>query len=335
MVDSTTQDPRAKMQSAIARLTDLARVEGVIQHAFRSDAPLMSEIPSYLLSLGGKRIRPALTLLCCQSLGSRPSDRTIEVAAGIELIHMATLLHDDIIDNAPLRRRKPSPLARFGLPNTLLSGDFLLVRAFGLCALLGEAVVRATEQACIELVEGETLESSLLIDTHNLESSLDIAKKKTASLFRLGAFCAAHLVGAEETRCRRYAEFGEKLGIAFQILDDVLDIAADEAELGKRPGTDLLERKPSVVNVLWLKSGDPAARQLLTPPGPDEDRFVSESIDRLRKSEVLSEARQLARSFADSAKHELTAALDGWPNVDRSGTADLLTLVDFTLSRME
>jgi geranylgeranyl pyrophosphate synthase len=295
----------------------------------------MAEIPGYLLSLGGKRIRPALTLLCCQSLGAEASDRVIEVAAGIELIHMATLLHDDIIDNAPLRRRKPSPLSRFGLPNTLLSGDFLLVRAFGLCALLGEQVVRATEEACIELVEGETLESSLLVDSHNLESSLDIAKKKTASLFRLGAFCAAHLVGAEESRCRRFANFGEKLGIAFQILDDVLDIAADEAELGKRPGTDLLERKPSLVNVLWLASGDPAARQLLTPPGADEERFVSESIARLRKSDVLSEARKLARSFADFAQSELMAALDGWPKTDHNVVQDLLRLVDFTLSRME
>lgn len=158
---------------------------------------------------------------------------------------MATLLHDDMIDNSPLRRHRQSAPARYGSNQSILAGDFLLVRAFALCARLDRPIIEATEQACVELTEGEILETSLVDDRHSVESALAIARKKTASLFRLAAFSAAHMSGVWVDVESRMARFGELVGVSFQILDDVLDVVSDESLLGKRSGTDLRERKPS------------------------------------------------------------------------------------------
>lgn len=331
-----TPSAKIRMQQAFSKLGGLVPVEELIKSTFRSDAALMTQVPAYLLGLGGKRIRPALTLLTARALGlSTTPAPLIQVAAGIELIHMATLLHDDIIDKSPRRRHKPSPLSHFGLAPTLLSGDFLLVRAFGLCAHLTLDIIEATEAACIDLVEGETLETSLVDDTHTIDSSLLIARKKTAALFRLAAYSAGSTVktGAEiETHLSR---FGEDLGIAFQILDDVLDVASDESVLGKPAGIDLHERKPSIVNTMWLASGSRLAQRLRVAPAADEDAFVAEAIAELRVSPVLAEAKQLARKYADSARSSLQAALGGWKAASAEAAGDLMTLIDYTLERME
>ena len=175
----------------ISELKELALVEEVIKSSFRSDAASLSEISSYLFSLGGKRIRPVLCLLAYKALVEEEvKEQLITIAAGIELIHMATLLHDDIIDKSNLRRNSASANKKFGLAKSLLTGDFLLVRAFGLCAKLSSEIVRATEIACVELTEGEILELPMHEFDHDLDSSLLIARKKTASLFRLAGFCS-------------------------------------------------------------------------------------------------------------------------------------------------
>jgi geranylgeranyl pyrophosphate synthase len=155
---------KAGVSKMLAGLQGMKEVETLISSKLTSDAELLETIPAYLLGLGGKRIRPAMTLLVSRAFGSKsvefPVAEVIDVAAGIELIHMATLLHDDIIDKSPLRRHKQSPFLKFGLGNSLLAGDFLLVRAFSLCARLDRYVIDATEQACIELTEGEILETA-------------------------------------------------------------------------------------------------------------------------------------------------------------------------------
>jgi geranylgeranyl pyrophosphate synthase len=334
----TIEQPSAKERFAYAlSLTpELAQVEEVIRAACRSDVALMKEIPEYLLGLGGKRIRPVLTLLCAKALGAQEITRDIiEVSAGIELIHMATLLHDDIVDQSPIRRHKPSPYAKYGTSATLLSGDFLLTRAFGLCAKLDHEIIMATEQACIELVEGETLETVLSHEQHSLTSSLTIARRKTAALFRLAAFCAAHLTDVSDETKGAMARFGESLGLAFQIIDDILDVISDEATLGKRPGLDIAERKPSIVNVLWLESGDKDAQRLLTPAGgPGEQEFVERALATLRDSAVIHEAKRLAKSYADEASRELSAAFDSnIADLPPEGEA-LFAVIDFALERM-
>jgi octaprenyl-diphosphate synthase len=325
-----------RFSHSLALIPELKAVESVIRSTFRSDVTPMREIPDYLLSLGGKRIRPALTLLCARALGSAHiSQELIDIAAGIELIHMATLMHDDIIDESPIRRHKPSPYATYGVPLTLLSGDFLLTRAFGLCAKLDDHVIQATEQACIELVEGEALETPLHLQSHTIETSITIAERKTASLFRLAAFCAAHLSGASSEVIEAMSSFGQSLGVAFQMIDDILDVISDEATLGKRPGLDIEERKPSIVNLLWLKTGDIESKRLLTPPGEtSEEQYVRQSLEMLKNGAVISEAKALAKLYAERAKTSLETAVRGTPNSSPEFIAALFTIIEFALERL-
>jgi octaprenyl-diphosphate synthase len=296
----------------------------------------MRDIPEYLLSLGGKRIRPALTLLTAKALGaSTISQDILDVAAGIELIHMATLMHDDIIDQSPIRRHQPSPYAKFGVPLTLLSGDFLLTRAFGLCAKLDDTVIGATEQACIELVEGEALETALYTHSHTRASSITIAQRKTASLFRLATFCAGHLAKAPQEAVRSLSQFGESLGIAFQMIDDILDVISTEAVLGKQPGLDLSERKPSIVNVLWLESGDPAAAPLRHVPDADIDpEFVRNALEYLPTSPIMRSSKELAFEYGERARHGLENALSLTANGSETAADALHAVLDFALDRL-
>lgn len=332
---SSQSSAAERFSAALQLIPELADVERVIRSTFTSDVAPMRDIPEYLLALGGKRIRPALTLLCAKALGAQTvSQDVITVAAGIELIHMATLMHDDIIDQSPVRRHKPSPYAQFGTPLTLLSGDFLLTRAFGLCAKLDDEIITATEQACIELVEGEALETTLHTERHDLSSSLTIARRKTASLFRLAAFCAAQISGSTPTTIEHMCRFGESLGTAFQIIDDILDVTSNEATLGKRPGLDIAERKPSIVNILWLASGDPAAQRLLTAPCSDEGEFVNHSLETLRASAVMEEAKALATYHSELASSALRAALNSPTPATQPATEALFAVIDFALDRM-
>jgi octaprenyl-diphosphate synthase len=331
--------PHERFAHALSLIPELQNVEQRIRDTFRSDVTLMREVPDYLLRLGGKRIRPALTLLVSKALGIDPINEDVfNVSAGIELIHMATLLHDDIIDDSPVRRHQQSPYAKFGTPATLLSGDFLLTRAFGLCAKLDDTIITATEQACIELVEGEALETPLHTEKHSVATSLLIANRKTAALFRLSAFCAGHIAGQPHQVCEHLAAFGQALGVAFQIIDDILDVTSDEATLGKRPGLDVIERKPSLVNVLWLESGDVGAQRLLTPPNtPEEERaFAANALNFLQTSAIIAEAKRLAVDYAESAREELLLALAAsQPQQTSTVYADALhAVIDFALERL-
>jgi octaprenyl-diphosphate synthase len=334
-----TESASERFAAALALIPELTQVEELIRASFRSDVAPMRDIPDYLLSLGGKRIRPALTLLCAKAISDRPSTVSgdiLTIAAGIELIHMATLMHDDIIDQSPVRRHKQSPYAKFGTPLTLLSGDFLLTRAFGLCARLDDTVIAATEQACIELVEGEALETPLHTELHSLDSSLKIAQRKTASLFRLAAFCAGHISGASADALQALARFGEALGVAFQVIDDVLDVTSTEATLGKQPGLDIIERKPSIVNVLWLASGATAAQRLRAAPIPgDESIFASESIETLKTSSHVEQAKAIARSYGSRAIEALNEALPSSNYRSQPAAQALYAVVDFALERLK
>ncbi len=334
--NSSSGDPAAISLSQLAQgLPGFAEVESLIKSKFASDAPLLSEISEYLFTLGGKRIRPVMTLLTGALFGMKnPEQPLIDVAAGIELIHMATLLHDDIIDKSPLRRHKRSPFAEYGTENTLLAGDFLLTRAFSLCAHLDRFIIDRTEEACVELTEGEILEVPLCKGSHTIESSLTIARKKTAALFKLGGLCGAHLASAGKEATEAMGSFGESIGTAFQILDDILDVTSDESILGKKSGLDIIERKPSLVNVLWLESGATLARRLTSMPSDNEDEFARAALTELRGGEVIAKARSMADTFAAQAKESLQRAVSSAPQVDEPTYRNYLALIDFTIQRL-
>ncbi len=328
---------KIEIGALLSQVKGLGAVEDIVRSKFESDAPLLSEIPRYTFDLGGKRIRPILTLTAAKLAGqSQPSQEVLDVAAGIELIHLATLLHDDIIDKSPVRRHKESAYSKFGIESTLLSGDFLLVRAFALCARLKPEIIAATEKACVELVEGEILETPLHTSTHTIESSLQVAHKKTAALFRLSAFSGTFSITENAKVGEQFSDFGESLGTAFQILDDILDITSDESVLGKRSGMDLVERKPSLVNVLWLQSGAQLAQELLIAPrSPEkEEAFRQLGLKALRNSEVIEQARQLATNYVEKARKSLTAGCELLGSPDANALKLLDGLLQYTLERV-
>jgi geranylgeranyl pyrophosphate synthase len=323
----------------LTKLPGLSPIEALLSEKCASEAPEITKISRYLLELGGKRIRPVLTLLCGQLFGVQPpytdspaGQRLIDIAAGIELIHMATLLHDDIIDDSPVRRHKPSPYKLYGTNSTLLAGDFLLTRAFGLCARLDRFVIDRTEAACVALTEGEILETSLLNDQHDIRSSLLVAEKKTAALFSLAAETASHIAGLAPEGVRAMARFGNELGIAFQILDDILDVTSDEATLGKRSGQDLRERKPSLVNVLWLSERSPAGyQQLLEPQSEKDEAWVTSALRALPKSPVIGKARTMAEERIERASVALKEACSHYASRDEGTHQSSLELIEMLM----
>ncbi len=347
-----TLSAKERILQALGTVDGITDVEQLIRSKLTSEAPKLHEVSSYLVELGGKRMRPILSLLCFSLFSdSKPGNQIIDVSAGIELIHAATLLHDDIIDKSPRRRNQTSPYLKYGVPATLLSGDFLLVRAFSLCARLDRFIIDETEKACIELTEGEILETPLFEEDHTLESYLTIAKKKTAALFRLASVSGSHLallsdesLVSEENRnnsdqiIEHMSAFGEAMGISFQIIDDILDVIADENLLGKKSGVDLIERKPTAVNILWLESGAEEAKELLKEPVKEyEDSFLESSLTLLRTRDkaVIDKARELARKYTSEAEKHLNSAakLAGSYNSERLEVLRLI--IEYTLSRIQ
>ena len=325
---------RERLFNSLSSLSGMDEVEAIVQSKFESESKLLTDIPQYLFSTGGKRMRPVLCLMTARAFGLSPTESKLtEVAAGIELIHMATLLHDDIIDNSPKRRHQESPFVKFGLGDTLLSGDFLLVRAFSLCARLDRPIIDATEVACIELTEGEIMETDRPLAEHTIETSLEIARKKTASLFRLATYSAAYLAGLRGELLTLLSEFGESLGIAFQILDDILDVTSSEDLLGKQSGTDIREQKPSAVNLLWLATNSTLAKKL-TDKNQLSSEYVAAALEELKQSSVVSDARTLALSYADKARGSLQKAASLAPKYDRSFLTDLESIIDYTVERV-
>ena len=311
--------------------TDLKRVEEKIVEKLGSDAPILTEVSEYLLHLGGKRIRPLLVLTAARLFGTEePTEEIISVAAGIELIHMATLLHDDIIDQSPTRRRKTSAYRYFGLTPTLLTGDFLLVRAFGLCAQLDKFVIQNTEAACVELTEGEILEGTIDVQSPTtLPQYTNIIDKKTASLFALSASVGAHLAKAGKYT-DNLTKFGRYAGTAFQMVDDILDITADEDLLGKPVGTDLRQKTPSLINVLWFSSGDAAAREFFSLEQPQVED-CEKAVERILKTEVITQSREIAKEYAERSIKELELIDESV--IDVQIKQQLIALVNYTLYR--
>ena len=330
-----SNNSKTAINQLIDSMNELAIIESIINNKFNSDLDRINAIASYLLKLGGKRIRPTLCLLIWKTFSKeKPSDKLLETAAGIELIHMATLLHDDIIDNSPLRRSQISPFKKYGSTDTLLTGDFLLTRAFGICARLDRYIVDVTEEAVTDLIEGETMETLKPINEFTIEESLTIARKKTAALFKLSCQTSAFLLGADKELIDCLASFGENLGIAFQVLDDILDVTSTEEILGKKTGIDIKEKKPSLVNMLWLDSKDPLAVELLTSKEAVSDEIIENAVNKLKNSEVIVKAKQVARSYANMSSVSLAKATKISKYNSKENFDNLSILIDYTLERL-
>jgi octaprenyl-diphosphate synthase len=268
---------------------------------------LIAEICHYLIDGAGKRTRPLFIMLVYRACGGRDQrvHDAVDAAVALELIHSATLLHDDIVDSGNLRRGKPSAFARYGLGPSLIAGDYLFSRAFELCGRFDEHLVRMAADACIQLTEGEVMEGRFRRNAAvSVNDYIEVVTRKTASLFRSGGKVAADLAGSRAPIVTAMGDLGLHIGIAFQMVDDLLDIMGPEERIGKPVGSDLRAGIPSLPVVLGVEF-DPDLKQIfqdgLTAGGPEFDRALAI----VNSPPVIRKARTLASQQADAARKAL------------------------------
>lgn len=288
----------------------LALVEEQIRALMDSDIPLVREIADYLHGNGGKRLRPALVLLCAESLGYE-GEADVELGVIVEFIHTASLVHDDIVDGAKVRRGAEPANRVWGNQLAVLFGDFLYARSLAMSVALGKLrLVEVLTEATSRLVEGEMLD---VIHNGNadlgLDQYLDIIDRKTASLFAGCAQAAAVLADGDAEQEAALAGYGHDVGIAFQLIDDLLDYEADLARLGKEPGVDLREGKVTYPLIHLLQEGDESHRRLvrdcLESPEVAAERFEP-VVEAMEEVGSLEATRIEAGRYAEQARTALT-----------------------------
>ncbi|WP_108125944.1 polyprenyl synthetase family protein [Saccharospirillum mangrovi] len=244
---------------------DFAAVNRTILAQLESRVPLVEKIADYIISSGGKRLRPLLTLLSSGISGGAIDQRHHKLATVIEFLHTATLLHDDVVDTSDMRRGKPTANANWGNAPSVLVGDFLYARAFELLVEIGEmSVMNRLAIATRTLAEGEVMQLMNVRNPNVSEAQyMDVIKGKTAILFQAASETAALLSGLSADECDRLATYGLKLGLAFQLIDDVLDYDGDAAKLGKNIGDDLAEGKPTLPLIRAMQTAPEADAQLI------------------------------------------------------------------------
>ena len=238
---------------------DFADVDQLIQHSLSSRIPLVEQISSYLVEAGGKRLRPLLVLLCAKACGYEGRDH-IKLAAIIEFLHTAMLLHDDVVDESDLRRGRKTVNAAWGNPASVLVGDFMHSRAFEMMVEIGNLrVMEILAQATNVIAEGEVQQLANVRNPDFSEQSyLQVIYRKTAMLFQAASHTAAVLAGANQAIETALRDFGLHLGLAFQLIDDMLDYAGNAQELGKNVGDDLAEGKVTLPLIIAMRNSDKA-----------------------------------------------------------------------------
>ena len=243
---------------------DMQGMDSVIALRLKSEVPLVSQVSQYIVAAGGKRLRPALLLLMCGALGYRGEQR-LNLAAVVEFIHTATLLHDDVVDESTLRRGRATANEAFGNPASVLVGDFLYSRAFQMMVDAGDMrVMQTLAEATNVIAEGEVLQ---LMNMHDAglseEGYLLVIRSKTAKLFEASARLAALLAQSSPAIEKSCADYGQALGTAFQVIDDVLDYDGDVSEMGKNLGDDLREGKATLPLIIAMQRGTEAERRII------------------------------------------------------------------------
>ena len=282
---------------------DMREVDRVIAQRLDSGVPLVAEVSRYIISAGGKRLRPALLLLACGALGYKGEQR-YNLAAVVEFIHTATLLHDDVVDDSALRRGNATANETFGNPASVLVGDFLYSRAFQMMVdAQNMRIMQVLADATNVIAEGEVLQ---LMNMHNAGLTeagyLQVIRSKTAKLFEASARVGAILAGGDAAMEDACANYGNALGTAFQVIDDVLDYDGDEAVMGKSLGDDLREGKATLPLIAAMQRG--TAQECALIQGAIENGTVTqlqEVIAIVRQTGALDVARQAATREAERA----------------------------------
>ena len=308
---------------------DFTAVDGIIRRQLASRVPLVEKIGDYITSAGGKRLRPLLVLLAGNALGAR-GERLNLLAATIEFLHTATLLHDDVVDKSGMRRGRSTANALWGNAPSVLVGDFLYARSFEMLVELGELPVMQTlANATRVIAEGEVLQLSKIRDASTTEEIyMEVIRGKTAMLFEASTHSAALLAGASAEQAAALRTFGDALGTAFQLVDDLLDYRGDAVTLGKNVGDDLAEGKPTLPLIYAMREGTPEQAALVRKAIQQGGIEDLESIrDAVEAAGALDYTARLARDYAARA----IASLDALPASEYRDA--LVELTEFAVAR--
>ena len=285
----------------------MQEVEEALEEAVQSEARFVTDAARHLMNAGGKRFRPLLVLLAAET-GDPYAEGVVTSACVVELTHLASLYHDDVMDEAALRRGAESANARWDNLVAILTGDFLFSKSSEFTARLGADAVRIQAETFTRLVEGQILETlGPDKDEDPLEHYLRVVAGKTGSLIATSARYGARFAGAPLQVEEALREYGEKVGTAFQLSDDILDIASDSDESGKTPGTDLREGVPTLPVLIAKRSQDPADARLLELLDSDlsDDALHGEALALLRRHPAMQEARAYVVDRANEARELL------------------------------
>lgn len=311
-------------------LTDgLAQVEIGLREAVASDDPFVADASRYLVEAGGKRFRPLLVLLAAQ-FGDPRAWGVVPAGVVVELTHLATLYHDDVMDEAQLRRGAQSANSRWDNTIAILTGDFLFARSSKILADLGPEAVRIQAITFERLCTGQIRETiGPRAGQDPVEHHLEVVADKTGSLIAASGRYGALMAGASAEHVEVLTEFGERIGVAFQLADDLVDITSESMQSGKTPGTDLREGIPTLAGLIALTSEDPAdarLKDLLGRPLSDDAEHL-EALELLRTHPALDEAAVQARRWADLARE----SLQGLPAIPARDVLEMLC--DYVVSR--
>ncbi len=307
-----TVNPVERLASLMG--ADLAAVDDVIHSRMLSEAALIPQVGQHLVDSGGKRLRPLITLASARQFGYR-GDAHVKLAAAVEFIHTATLLHDDVVDESALRRGRPAANLLWGNKPSILVGDFLFSRAFQLMVEVGSpAVLGVLANASAVIAEGEVLQ---LRSAKNLAISeaqyLHVITAKTAALFSAAAEAGAMAAGADPVQWQAMGEYGRNLGISFQLVDDALDYSGRQAVMGKSVGDDFRESKMTLPVILSLKNASEEERRFWRKTievSVQEEGDLSRAIEFLERGGALAETIERARLYARAAREALAACVD-------------------------
>ncbi len=309
---------------------DMRAIDAVIRLRLRSDVPLISSVAEYIIGAGGKRLRPALLVLTARCLGHRDMQPVHELAAVVEFIHTATLLHDDVVDESALRRGRATANAMFGNAASVLVGDFLYSRAFQMMVGVGQVdVLRILADATNVIAEGEVLQ---LMNMHepgvDIERYLRVIRFKTAKLFEAAARLGAVMAGASVGQQEQAAVFGQSLGTAFQLIDDMLDFSGDAEQMGKNIGDDLREGKPTLPLIVAMQRASAEDRAII------EAAIREGGIQDIGKIGNTLEATGALEATHDCAAREARRGLEAiaeWP--DNPYRRSLVRCIEFSVER--
>ncbi|MDT5012425.1 MAG: hypothetical protein QOH57_4042, partial [Mycobacterium sp.] len=308
----------------------VARIETLISEELGKGDEIIRDAVLHLFEAGGKRFRPLFTVLSAQ-LGPNPEAWQVTVAGSvIELVHLATLYHDDVMDEAQVRRGAPSANARWSNNIAILAGDYLFATASRLVSRLGPDAVRVIAETFAELVTGQMRETRGAAEhVDSVDHYLRVVHEKTGSLIAASGQFGATFSGASDDDIRRLSQLGGIVGTAFQISDDIIDIASDSDESGKTPGTDLREGVHTLPVLYALRETGPDADRLreLLSGSMDDDAHVAEALALLRVSPGMAKAKDTVARYAAQAHEEIEGLPQG------AGRQALTTLVDYTVSR--